>query len=218
MNYKIGEITFEYQSSNHDLSILPISNYSRITSVTILSTIKEIGFCAFGYFRNLKSIIIPTSVTKICKNAFEYCDKLETLIIPPTVVEIENDAINPVVRLLILPQKFKPQCFTYDINRIFNGTQYKYEWNYYYQRRKIFYHGDQELINYLNITSDNLSQLRSYYPLLNRTDDKSLIENKILSQNRTLLQAYKNVSQKYPILFKEFEKEILRLDPNFKFD
>ena len=33
-----------------------------------------------------------------------------------------------------------------------------------------------------------------------------------------LFQAYKNVSQKYPVLFKEFEKEVLRLDPNFEFE
>ena len=34
----------------------------------------------------------------------------------------------------------------------------------------------------------------------------------------TLLQAYKNISKKYTVLFKEFEKEVLKLDPDFKFE
>ena len=215
MNYKIKEIIFEYQNSNHILSNIPISNCLEITSVTILSSIKEIGFGAFENFENLKSTIIPTSVTKICSNAFEYCDKLETLIIPLTVVEIEDEAINPAVRLLILPKKFMTHCID---TQIFNVVQDRIVRRYYNRRREIIYYEDQNFINYLNIASDNLSQLRSYYPLLNKTDDKSLSENKILYQNRTLLQAYKNVSQKYPVLFKEFEKEILRLDPNFEFE
>ena len=35
---------------------------------------------------------------------------------------------------------------------------------------------------------------------------------------KILLQAYKNVSQKYSFLFKEFEDEILKLKPIFKFE
>ena len=217
MNYKIGEITFKYQSSNEVLNKIKFDNCSKITSLTILSNIKEIGFSAFEHFQNLNSITIPTSVTKICRDAFRYCYELETIIIPPTVVEIEDKTFNPVVNLLILPQKFKSSFQYYD-RRMFNDTWYKSHAKYYDKRRKVFFHGDQNLMDYLNITSDNLSQLRSYYPLLNKTDDKYLTENKILSQNRTLLQAYKNVSQKYPTLFKEFEKEVLKLDPNFKFE
>ena len=217
MNYKIGEITFEYQNDSDILSQIKVNDYSKITSVTISTSIKEIGFGAFEYFQELKSITIPTSVTKICRDAFKYCWELETLIIPPTVIEIEDKTFNPVVSLLILPQKFKRYYKQLHID-MFHDTLYKSHTECYFKTRKIFYHGDQNLMDYLNTASENLSQLKSYYPLLNKIVDKSLSENKILSQNRTLLQAYKNVSQKYPILFKEFEKEVLRLDPDFKFE
>ena len=48
-----------------------------------------------------------------------------------------------------------------------------------------------------------------------KNEDK---HNNFKNKFETLLQAYKNVSQKYPILFKEFEKEVLRLDPDFEFE
>ena len=86
------------------------------------------------------------------------------MVIPTSVVEIEDRAINPVVSLLILPQKFKPR-FDYVNTKIFDGTRYKYQWEYYNEKRKVFFHGDQNLIDYLNAASDNLLQLRSYYPL-----------------------------------------------------
>ena len=201
MNYKIEETIFEYQNDGDILDTSRLDNYSEITSITILTNIKEIGPYAFGrfcYCYDLKSITIPASVTKICEYAFGRCDRLETLIIPSSVVEIEDNAINPAVRLLILPKKF----FIYDHidTRIFQGTRYKYQWEDYGKKRKTFYYGDQKL----DIMLNNLSQLKQYYPFLN--------------SDKTLLQAYKNVSQQYPVLFKVFEHEVLRLDPNFKFD
>ena len=114
MNYKIGEITFEYQNDSDILSQIRLNDYYNITSVTILSNIKEIGFGAFEHFRELESITIPTSVTKICRDAFKHCYELETIIIPPTVIEIEDKTFNPVVSLLILPKKFKSSFQHYE--------------------------------------------------------------------------------------------------------
>ena len=82
----------------------------------------------------------------------------------------------------------------------------------YIQLRKIFYYKNQEFINYLNMILGNLPQLKQQCQTLNQ------INNEDKSSYKILLQAYKNVSQKYPILFKEFEKEVLKLDPNFKFE
>lgn len=212
MNYRIGEISFEYQNDGHCLNDIRLDDCSKITSITILSNIKEIGPYVFYNCYNLKSIIIPTSVTKIHKYAFSiYFNQLKTLIIPPSVIEIEDDAIDPTIDLLILPKKFFKYCSVYrnDIDdRILKGTRYKYEWEDYKKRRKTFYYEDQKL----DIMLNNLSQLKQYCPFLNQ------IDNEDKSSNKTLLQAYKNVSQKYPILFKEFEKEVLRLNPNFKFE
>lgn len=215
MNYKINEITYEYQKDGDILEKIRLGDYSKITSITILSNIKEIGPYVFLNCNNLKSITIPTSVTKICEYAFQNCVKLETLIIPPSVIEIENRAINPAVRILILPKKFLTYSgiFGNDIDtRIFEGTRYKYEWENYNSRRQTFYYEDQKLIDYLKVRSNALSQLKQYCPFLNSIDNEDKYSDK------TLLQAYKNVSQKYPILFKEFEKEVLRLNPNFKFE
>ena len=211
MNYRINGITFEYQNDGHCLNNIRLDDCSKITSITILSNIKEIGKYAFCKYRNLESITIPTSVTKICSYAFENCYNLETLIIPPSVIEIEDKAFNPEVSLLILPQKFRSPFERFD-RRMFIDAWYKSHTEYYDKRRRAFYYEDQKLIDYLDMTSNALSQLKQYCPFLN------LIDNENKSSDKTLLQAYKNVSQKYPILFKEFEKEVLRLDPNFKFE
>ena len=203
MNYKIGETIFEYQNDGDILNKIIVNDYFNITSITILSNIKEIGPYAFSHYVNLKSITIPTSITKICNHVFQDCHSLKTLIIPPSVVEIEDNAINPAIDLLILPKKFLTYvgCFGNDIDdRILSGARYYYEWEDYEKRRKTFYYEDQKL----DIMLNNLSQLKQYYPFLN--------------SDKTLLQAYKNVSQQYPVLFKVFEHEVLRLDPNFKFE
>ena len=76
-NYQFSTIRF---SNNSNLKT--IGNYafnlSKITSITLPSTVTEIGEYAFEN-SSLKSIIIPSSVTKIGQYAFA-CEELETVI------------------------------------------------------------------------------------------------------------------------------------------
>ena len=104
-------------------NIIMFKNIFSLTSLIIPTTVKEIPCCSISLCSNLKQIIIPTSVTKICTNTFEYCYELETLIIPPSVVKIENGAINPAVKLLILPQQFN--MTVRERTRIFSRTHNK---------------------------------------------------------------------------------------------
>lgn len=52
---------------------------SKLTSVTIPSTVTTIGFGAFEYCYSLSSVVVPASVTKIGAVAFNYCVNLTSL-------------------------------------------------------------------------------------------------------------------------------------------
>ena len=45
-----------------------------------------------------------------------------------------------------------------------------------------------------------------------------LLDKKDRSKLEILIKVYKKMSQRYPLIFKEFYVEILKLDPNFEFE
>ena len=61
---------------------------SGLTSVTIPSSVTEIGPFAFSDCRSLTSVTIPSSITKIGDNAFSGCSGLTSVTIPSSVTEI----------------------------------------------------------------------------------------------------------------------------------
>lgn len=63
-----------------------------LKSVTLPSTIKEIGYSAFAWCESLESIEIPQGVITIGNRAFAWCTKLENIIIPDSVTAIEAAA------------------------------------------------------------------------------------------------------------------------------
>lgn len=58
---------------------------SKIRSVKIPFSVREIDDCAFFNCSSQERINIPSSVTKICETAFYGCEKLEFIEIPPDV-------------------------------------------------------------------------------------------------------------------------------------
>jgi hypothetical protein len=60
---------------------------SEIKSVTIPSTVKEIGHWAFSDCKNLTSLTIPSSVEKVGIRAFENCSSLKTIEFPDNLIE-----------------------------------------------------------------------------------------------------------------------------------
>ena len=62
-----------------------------MTSVTIPSTVKTIGYAAFNECISLKKVVIPSSVTKLDDSVFWYCTALKTVIIPESVKTIGKD-------------------------------------------------------------------------------------------------------------------------------
>ena len=91
---------FNYVSSIFSINIkngvttigdLAFCNCKNLTSVTIPSTVTDIGN-AFTNCQNLPSITIPSSVTSIEANAFNNCKKLSSINIPSSVIYIGTRA------------------------------------------------------------------------------------------------------------------------------
>ena len=59
-----------------------------LTSVSLPSTLREIGKSAFSYNKSLESIVIPDGVTMLEDCAFRDCDRLITITIPASVQQI----------------------------------------------------------------------------------------------------------------------------------
>ena len=66
--------------------------FSNLTSVSLPSTIKEIGYSAFSDCTKLAGIEIPEGVTAIGDGAFFNCSSLETINIPASVSDIQISA------------------------------------------------------------------------------------------------------------------------------
>ena len=67
---------------------------SGLTSVTIPSSVTEIGPFAFSDCRSLTCVTIPSSITKIGDNAFSGCSGLTSVTIPSSVTEIGSSAFS----------------------------------------------------------------------------------------------------------------------------
>ncbi|MBQ7580228.1 MAG: leucine-rich repeat protein [Clostridia bacterium] len=65
-----------------------------ITSITIPSTITNIGDYAFAWCTGMKSVTIPSSVTRVGKCAFTYCRSLESVNVPDSVTSLGGAAFN----------------------------------------------------------------------------------------------------------------------------
>ena len=66
----------------------------KLESITLPSTIKEIGEYAFCACSSLTSIEIPEGVTIIPENCFDGCEKLKSITLPTTIKQIESDAFS----------------------------------------------------------------------------------------------------------------------------
>lgn len=69
-------------------------NGVEVTSVTVPSTLTQIGFSAFRKCIGLTSITIPSSITTIKKGAFTGCSGLTQITVPSSVVSIEDAVFN----------------------------------------------------------------------------------------------------------------------------
>ena len=89
-------IDFIY-STQYDFSGRPIYRYERndwnnVKTVTLPSTLTEIGYSAFYGCSNLTKIIIPENVTKIGDKAFSACSSLKSVTIKGNLKEIGKEA------------------------------------------------------------------------------------------------------------------------------
>ncbi len=70
-------------------------SWENVESVTLPSTLTEIGEYAFSYMKSWEgSLVIPEGVTKIGDSAFSGCSSLESISIPSTVKTIGQSAFN----------------------------------------------------------------------------------------------------------------------------
>ena len=80
--YKDGELFITGYGSVNDYSKTDTPwyiVYDRITSVTIDTSVKEIGSCAFKNLNYMRTITIPENVKTLGDNVFKNCDKLENI-------------------------------------------------------------------------------------------------------------------------------------------
>ena len=83
-----------YYTSNDKLGHYIFYGCSGLTSLTIPSSVTEIGVDAFNGCWKLTSLTIPSGVTSIGYSAFWGCSGLTSLTIPSSVTEIGNYAFN----------------------------------------------------------------------------------------------------------------------------
>ena len=81
-------------NSSNPYLYLAETNSTSITTATIDSNCKIIGYGAFEDCESLTSIVIPDSVTSIGSGAFEDCDSLTSIVIPDSVTSIGDYAFN----------------------------------------------------------------------------------------------------------------------------
>ena len=121
--YKYGQLSYEI-SNNHiiitdcDKNVeeidIPesINGYSvttiaesafalcnKLKTVSIPSSVKEIGSYAFKGCYSLKSIKIPEGVTEINKATFSFCTSLNSVVLPSTLIKINDSAYSHCMNL-----------------------------------------------------------------------------------------------------------------------
>lgn len=88
-------------------------------TISLPSTLKEIGKSAFSNCNKLKQVIIPDSVTRIGESAFFECNSLKYVYIPLSVTEIGTYAFTESVDIetkIFTPYTEKPQGWQQDWN------------------------------------------------------------------------------------------------------
>ena len=97
-----------WHTSNDELCMYAFSGCSGLTSLTIPSSVTEIGSYAFEDCSGLTSLIIPSSVTSIGWYAFEGCSGLTSLTIPSSVTSIDDNAFSGcsgLTSIYVYPEK-----------------------------------------------------------------------------------------------------------------
>ena len=107
-----------WHTSNDELCMYAFSGCSGLTSLTIPSSVTEIGSYAFEDCSGLTSLTIPSSVTSIGWYAFEGCSGLTSLTIPSSVTSIGYYAFSGCSGLTSLTI---PSCVTSIDDNAFSG-------------------------------------------------------------------------------------------------
>jgi hypothetical protein len=89
-NIKIPSKIDEYSVT--EIDSYAFEDCTKITSITIPSSVKTIGYYAFSGCTGLKSITIPDGVTTIEDYVFSECSSLESVTIPDSVTSIGSNA------------------------------------------------------------------------------------------------------------------------------
>lgn len=82
-------------------------NKDKIESVTVPSTVTNIGIYAFERMNSLKKIVLGEGVKTIKDSAFEYCPKLESINLPDSLTNVSGDIFRNCTSLkeITLPGK-----------------------------------------------------------------------------------------------------------------
>ena len=75
---------------------------SKLTSISLPSTLNSIDYDAFGYSKQLKSVTIPSSVKTIGQYAFDHCTSMTTIHILSSIKNLPQYAFNACTALKVV--------------------------------------------------------------------------------------------------------------------
>ena len=101
----LASVTFEQGSTLDEIDNGLFKGCTMLSSISVPSTVKTIGYYAFEDCTSLASFTIPGNVTVIERKAFKGCENLTSIIIPESVTEIGPDAFKGCSRAeeIIIP-------------------------------------------------------------------------------------------------------------------
>ena len=101
----LASVTFEQGSTLDEIDNGLFKGCTMLSSISVPSTVKTIGYYAFEDCTSLASFTIPGNVTVIERKAFNGCENLTSIIIPESVTEIGTDAFKGCSRAeeIIIP-------------------------------------------------------------------------------------------------------------------
>ncbi len=122
----IGEYAFSPMAETESGDeVIKYPDCNNLVSVTIPSTVIEIGYRSFFYCQNLENVILSEGLEYIGTTAFAECIKLRTVELPSTLIQFDTSAFfGTAIEELVIKENTNGAGFHLE-NRCFYGSSIK---------------------------------------------------------------------------------------------
>ena len=161
--YRFGDAYYIGNSQNPYLVLVKSASDSTVDLV-VHSDTRFILYSAFYGHDTLKTVILPDGILGIGDSAFGHCDNLESINLPDSITRIGEDAFHQTpISVLVTPEgmtKIERDTFYHcDFEYIFIPTSVTLieegAFNYGSARQGVYYAGDQDAWNAIQIEEGN---------------------------------------------------------------